>query len=311
MKNLKFQCLKDDTGRVSLNILGIKIKFLTPESKKQRDLYSHKFEQYEFPAEVPAADGNLRLIQLASANLLGLFDRFCKKYELQYWMDFGTLLGAVRHKGFIPWDDDIDLGMTRNDYEKLFELKEQGVFESEKIEMTTSFNNRNKCFIKIRLKECQNLFVDIFPYDFYNGKADGEEKKILSAKIQNFVKHKFFRYFQSENSIRKFFKEYTGRNLLNGGMVDLSKEPAIFMGIDFPHRWANKVYDWETIFPLKKIIFEGNEFFAPNSPEKVLKSIYGDYLSWPKKTYPRHSKYSYLDDTEKKLLENIINSSES
>ena len=99
--------------------------------------------------------------------------------------------------------------------------------------------------------------------------------------------------------------------MLNGRTADISEQPAIFMGIDFPHHWTNKVYDWETIFPLKKIIFEGKEFSAPNYPDKVLKSIYGGYRSWPKNTYPRHSKYSYLDEKEKESLTNFINSCES
>ena len=78
------------------------------------------------------------------------------------------------------------------------------------------------------------------------------------------------------------------------------------MGVDFPHSWKNKVYDWDCIFPLKKIQFEDKEFFAPNNPDSVLKSIYGNYMSIPKNSYPRHSDYLDINQDEKKILEDIV-----
>ena len=54
--------------------------------------------------------------------MMKIFDELCKENNFEYWLDFGNLLGAVRHKGFIPWDDDVDLGMPREDYEKFIEL---------------------------------------------------------------------------------------------------------------------------------------------------------------------------------------------
>lgn len=68
---------------------------------------------------ISSAHGNLRLIQQGSAKLLAFIDLICRKNNLQYWMHYGTLIGAMRHKGFIPWDDDIDICMMRNDFDKL------------------------------------------------------------------------------------------------------------------------------------------------------------------------------------------------
>ena len=100
-------------------------------------------------------------------------------------------------------------------------------------------------------------------------------------------------------AIRKNFQNITKKVLLENKDVDLSKEPALFMGIDFPHAWKNKVYDYETIFPLKKISFEDKSFLAPNMPETVLTSIYGNYMSMPKNLYPRHSNFINMPDAEK------------
>ena len=71
---------------------------------------------------IPQAQGLLLNIQIASFKLLKEIDRICKEEDLTYWLDFGTLLGAVRHGGFIPWDDDIDLSMPRKDYERFVNI---------------------------------------------------------------------------------------------------------------------------------------------------------------------------------------------
>ena len=69
------------------------------------------------PCDLPPTDDkDLRIMQKCDAVLLQIFDKLCKRYGFKYWLDYGTLLGAVRHKGFIPWDDDMDVCMLRNEY---------------------------------------------------------------------------------------------------------------------------------------------------------------------------------------------------
>ena len=65
---------------------------------------------------------NLRKLQLAELEIIRVFIDICEREHLRYYMIGGTMLGAVRHRGFIPWDDDVDIGMPREDYDRLFDL---------------------------------------------------------------------------------------------------------------------------------------------------------------------------------------------
>ena len=91
---------------------------------------------------IPKAEGTLRLVQEAEAGFLDLFQKFCEENNLRYWIDFGTLLGAIRHKGFIPWDDDIDIAMPRDDYERLISDFKDGFPNYPDFEMFFSNNKR-------------------------------------------------------------------------------------------------------------------------------------------------------------------------
>ena len=123
-------------------------------------------------------------------DLLTEFDRVCKKNNIKYCADGGTLLGAVRHKGFIPWDDDIDLAMLRSEYEKLCEVapkefKEPYFFQTDKTDIDYARghaqlrNSRTTGILKSEMgtgcKFNQGIFIDIFPFDAVP--EDEKEKK--------------------------------------------------------------------------------------------------------------------------------------
>ena len=306
MKNFLFRKEKSTPSHVTFRILGVRISYLKPSIKKERKKFAEYYQSFENATLIPPAEGNLRVIQKANVKLLEIFDSICKENNLQYWIDFGTLLGAIRHKGFIPWDDDIDLGMARDDYEKLIELFSNGFPQNPDLVLEFENNGKNKCFVKISHKKSENMFLDIFPYDFYHSQLTDEEKQDLSLKIVESRKPKSFNSDSSIEAMREYFKKITKENIIDNHPIDKTHKPALFMGIDFPHNWKNKAYDWENIFPLKEIYFEGKYFFAPNMPEKVLESIYGDYMKIPKNSYPRHSSYASMNPDEEKFLKELI-----
>src|SRR5438034_296812 len=75
-----------------------------------------------FPDEREQGDNRLKQCQSVMLRMLKILDYLCTKHEISYFLNGGTLLGAIRHKGFIPWDDDLDIGMTRDNYEKFIQF---------------------------------------------------------------------------------------------------------------------------------------------------------------------------------------------
>ena len=117
---------------------------------------------------------SLREVQLEELELLKDFDQFCKKHNLKYSLCYGTLIGAARHKGFIPWDDDIDICLSRPDYEKLITILPK-VFHSNYLLRSIERNNSKYPFARLEKLDIkiedeysnanQFLFMDIMPVD--------------------------------------------------------------------------------------------------------------------------------------------------
>ena len=306
-----FRFEKSTPSHISVRIFGIKFNFLRPKIKKERTNIARFHNKYTNPTQIPKAEGGLRLVQLADTKLLEVFDSICSENGISYWMDFGTLLGAIRHQGFIPWDDDLDIGMTRDNYEKTVSLFKTNSEKYSDLELVWENNGKNKCFVKIKHKKSDNLFIDIFPYDFYYKKLDDTEKTELSQKISAAQKFSILEKSKNIENVYKNFRQITANKILENKPVDIDAEPCLYMGIDYPHQWKNKVYDWDMIFPLKRIQFEGKEFLAPNKSDEVLSSIYGDYMQLPKDTYPRHASYLDMNYEERKFLQDFVGAADS
>ena len=117
----------------------------------------------------------LQQVQLLQLELLTFIDKVCIKYDLEYWLDYGTLLGAVRHGGFIPWDDDVDVGMMRNDFEKIYPILEEEIKNNNlgsDIDLRLyhkNIHNEVVGFIQFTYRSDSGRVLsnlDIFPYDF-------------------------------------------------------------------------------------------------------------------------------------------------
>ena len=160
-----FSITEDNEYHYKIALLGIKFsisKSKYAKKRKENPFYYYKKNNVDI-TKVPPATGEFRDFQLATLALLLDFDKICKQNNIHYWLDFGTLIGAVRHKGFIPWDDDIDLGIFRADYEKIMDIVNNNTINPD----VYADWNKDGIFIKIKHKKCKDLFLDLFPVDEY------------------------------------------------------------------------------------------------------------------------------------------------
>ena len=104
-----------DYSHKLIKIFGFRIRVL--KNKNTQHIESD-YSKYDDITKIPPSTGFLREYQFALLYLLKEFDRICSENNIRYWLSGGTLLGAQRHKGFVPWDDDADVDMMRDDYEK-------------------------------------------------------------------------------------------------------------------------------------------------------------------------------------------------
>ena len=245
--------------------------------------------------EFPKATGELRKYQLADAELLRLFHEACQKHNLIYWLDWGTLLGAIRHNGFIPWDDDLDVCMPRDDYNKA-----KTVLTEEFEQLGFSTLVRNGMFI---WDEITGVSLDVFAVD--STKYDKNETT-LEIKAREFLK-----------AFRRMPEPYDDRTVrsfdeLRAKTMDEEKGTLIYYSaLESTSRLCT--YTPDVIFPLCKHVFEQYEFMVPHNSNEYLKTQFHDYMSYPhsgvlhhvKRGVPTYLRASHnnenLDDVIEKL----------
>lgn len=255
---------------------------LAKRRKKETESIESKLEDirniltFNMPVDrIPPATGKLRLLQDGNTVLLQLFARRCQEHGLRYWLDFGTLLGAVRHKGFVPWDDDLDVSMLRADYEQLLNLlpvmfpKDEG------------FTWGAHAFIQLGYKGTP-LNLDITPYHPYSKPYTEENRGALLHALHEFGKHTFMVSGHMTCSDKELQEKLQREILKSEPALSEELSPMIFLS---PLAVFTKqvVLPYEMVFPLKEAEFGGCKFTVPNQARRFLQSFYGDYMSYPPK----------------------------
>lgn len=294
-----------------ITILGFKIKIAKREIAKERQenvFYQYKKDKIDI-TKVPPAQGLLRDIQLANLALLKELAYVCEKNNFKYILDAGTLLGAIRHKGFIPWDDDIDILMFREDYEKIVSAFKNTTRNSDiYAEYHRDKDTNSQYFIKIKHKKCPFLGVDIFPLDSYGKHLSLKEQLIATNKIFKILKH--LKKEIDPNISNKETKTMLTKTMKEKILLSSANANGDFVyGVDFAHKLKNWFLDRDIVLPLRKIQFEDSKYTTVNKPKEFLKNIYGDYMKYPKKIKILHFSYKNLTseqlETIKKLGEKV------
>ena len=299
-------------GRFLIKVLGIKLKH---RNNLILQRYLQAKENGEDITTLPKADGLLRRIQLGNLKILKEFDAFCKKNGFTYWLTYGTQLGATRHKGYIPWDDDIDVGMMRDEYEKLHEVFNK-LNTNPLLTLEMIKNKHVPCMLmmKIRHKELPFIFIDVFPWDYYHSALNDEERKIANAKVlearQNVSKEKFLLKMKNDD-LYKYAKDYTKTHILENKPVDETIRPDIFMGLEFPHAGKVQIMKYDDIFPISDAEFEGYKMMQMNNPRVHLENWYGNYMDYPGKMFLGHFQHQIISPKESVILDRFIEGMEA
>lgn len=247
----------------------------------------------------------LREIQLSELEILIEFDKICRENDLRYSLAAGTMLGAVRHKGFIPWDDDIDVMMPRPDYEKLREIFSQKA-NLDKFALTDDRGEKAEYpFIKMLNKEVivdksgfaevDHVWIDIFPLDGFSS----DEKKALKAikKAQLYKKVILVRKYDKLSSYhgrhsklafvlgRVYAKLYGVKRALKNSLKFALKRPyetSEYVGIlTWGTYGLGERFLKSECENLTEVEFEGHKFYGVADCDSYLRGLYGDYMQLP------------------------------
>lgn len=249
----------------------------------------------------------LRRQQLRMLEILVEIDRICKKHSISYWLSSGTLIGAARHGGFIPWDDDLDIEMMRDDYDRLMavlpkELPTNLALQTHQTDPTYFFyyakvRDRRSVLSEgnnyDRMWKEQGIYIDIFPL---------EKQPIAVHKISEKTVGHMYKVWRTSTNDDEAIKKVMRIFHFNRSVVfpllrclcRLSGTDIITSGLGIPYHNPRYAKD---IFPLSTLKFEGMDFPVPKDYDHMLRLMYGDYMKLPpEETLTTHcAKLGFLD----------------
>lgn len=237
-------------------------------------------------------DGSsLRNSQMRMLEMLKHVDRICKENNITYWLSSGTCLGSVRHGGFIPWDDDVDIEMTLDDYKKFVKIINSSENHGDYIVQTAlndpyyflpfgKFRDLNseihECHGNDHLYKFRGYYIDIFPIEPAGSKILHKLMSWILSYIGYFTQKKIIPIFISKTIFYKVI--FRAISVVNRKVLSLKKNNRYrhVLGHGCP-----KLRMMNEIFPLKLMKFENYWFPIPSNPDAYLKRFYGDYNKLP------------------------------
>lgn len=241
--------------------------------------------------------------KIIMVNMLSAFDDYCSEHNLTYFLAYGTLLGAIRHNGFIPWDNDIDVWMPRPDYDLLRELTEkQSIAEDLYIldwrkERTFPFAKliNNKTILREHFLVTENnlgLYIDIFPLDgLPNDDETIHDLQAKSCRLNRIYSFANYRFGTGKNIHMKLLKlvlfpisRIVSSKKICQKLDELCKEfnfdKSIYVGsLTWGYGFKEKIN--KGCFEPIKWEFENKEYYIPKGYDEILRNYYGDYLTLP------------------------------
>ena len=237
-------------------------------------------------------DSLLRRQQMRMLEILLEVDRICKKHKIPYWLGSGTLLGAMRHRGFIPWDDDLDIEMLRPDFERLMEILPRELPENLALQWHTTDKNYFFQFAKVRDRNSRlferngydkvwkehGIWIDIFPL---------ERIPLWVHKLSNATFGHTYKMIRTADNPAKAMGKVRALAMFNRNVIFpiLRGLSAIFptkyydfaLGIPYFQKSVKEDY-----LPVRYVAYENTTAPIMKEAEKCLAYRYGDYMQLPK-----------------------------
>ncbi len=260
---------------------------------------------------------NILKLQNIILNIMKFIHNICEKHQIEYYIIGGTALGAVRHGGFIPWDDDLDIAMTRSNYEKFIKVCESEL-DFKFFYLQVGRKDWPLYFSKLRLKgtlfeeegagdeiakENRGIFVDVFPLDYASNCQIGRVWQYFCSKMlvadclrkRNYRARSWLKRAMlaislplKQPKIRHFFyKQVTKYNKRHTSYIGDFFEVTRLQDASYPQSLWGKP---------KKIAFETIELYGPEKMHEYLSTYFGDYMQWPpveKRVSGHHSELDY------------------
>ena len=235
-------------------------------------------------------DGStLRKAQLRMLDTLIEVDKICRRHKIEYFLASGTLLGAVRHGGFIPWDDDLDICIRREDWPRMRAVLQEELPQSLCCQDWTTEKNYPLSIAKVRDKNSifdephshmvkeRGIYIDIFfvepsvpkwlrdPLDFVYVRCIRGVNNYSERFIEKFLGYICYPFAYLAICLCRLWTKIRKSTMFGRQYGYISKL--------FVHK--------DVIFPVREIQFEGHTFMAPNNTDEFLCTLYGDYMQIP------------------------------
>ena len=256
---------------------------------------------------------NNTLVQLQSVLLFMLkdFDEFCRENNIEYWLDSGSCLGCIRHNGFIPWDDDIDIGMLRADYNRFIDCCKTNLGEKYFLQVVETDEEMPFLYAKFRLENSEyieysnrnlnmhkGIYLDIFPYD--DVPSDKDEFEKYMSKMERISKIYLWKHstdislpasnmYEIVKRTIRFVIHLLLKAIPNRLLLDRARKSELkYKGMSeqvlcvyFGKEYSS--FNKKDILPTTRKRFEDVHLPVPNNYELYLTSMYGDWKKYPPK----------------------------